>query len=128
MGDVSRETLLSLLPPGVDGDLLDAYERILAVDGVEQGLIGPREAPRLWERHLLNSACVVLPEPGLVPRGATVADVGSGAGLPGLVWAIVRPDLALILIEPLLRRATFLEQDGRAARSGWQGAGRAGTS
>jgi 16S rRNA (guanine527-N7)-methyltransferase len=79
---------------------------MLASDGVERGLIGPREVPRLWERHLLNCA-VVVPR---VPLGARVADVGSGAGLPGLVWAIARPDLHVTLIEPLLRRTAFLEE------------------
>lgn len=73
-------------------------------------MIGPREVPRLWDRHLLNCAVVADPASGLVPAGATVADVGSGAGLPGLVWAIVRPDLQVTLVEPLLRRATFLTQ------------------
>jgi 16S rRNA (guanine527-N7)-methyltransferase len=110
MGPVSRETLLPILPPGAEPSVLDEYARILATEGVEHGLIGPREAPRLWERHLLNCAVVVLPEEGLVPAGASVADIGSGAGLPGLVWALVRPDLRLTLIEPLLRRATFLER------------------
>ena len=71
-----------------------------------RGLIGPREAPRLWERHLLN--CAVLTE--LLPRDATVCDIGSGAGLPGLVVAIARPDLRVTLVEPLLRRTTFLEE------------------
>jgi len=106
---VSRETLLHLLPAGVDPGQLLAYHDLLAGDGVEQGLIGPREAARLWDRHLANSAWVVLPAPGLVPIAASVADVGSGAGLPGLVWAIVRPDLQVTLIESLLRRAVFLE-------------------
>jgi 16S rRNA (guanine527-N7)-methyltransferase len=78
----------------------------LATDGVIRGLIGPREAPRLWERHLIN--CAVLAE--VVPEGASVCDVGSGAGLPGLVLAIARPDLALTLVEPLLRRATYLTE------------------
>lgn len=111
---VSRET------PGVTPDLptwlvgrsrmLTEYAELLAGPGVERGLIGPREIPRLWERHLLNSAVVVDPTEGLVPEGATVADVGSGAGLPGLVWAIARPDLQVTLIEPLLRRSTFLQE------------------
>jgi len=111
---VSRET------PGVTPDLpawlvgrsrmLTEYAELLAGPGVERGLIGPREVPRLWERHLLNSAVVVEPAEGLVPEGATVADVGSGAGLPGLVWAIARPDLRVTLIEPLLRRSTFLQE------------------
>ena len=90
--------------------LLEAYAALLADAGVTQGLIGPREVPRLWERHLLNCAVVAEPEAGLIPEGASVADVGSGAGLPGLVWAIVRPDLRVTLVEPLLRRATFLTQ------------------
>jgi len=86
--------------------LAERYVELLASVGVERGLIGPREAPRLWERHVLNCA-VVVPR---VPVGATVADVGSGAGLPGLVWAIARPDLEVTLIEPLLRRTVFLEE------------------
>jgi len=81
-----------------------AYAELLATAGVERGLIGPREAPRLWDRHLLN--CAVLGD--LLPDGATVADLGSGAGLPGLVLAIHRPDLRMTLVEPLLRRTTFL--------------------
>jgi 16S rRNA (guanine527-N7)-methyltransferase len=110
MAAVSRETFAPLLPPAADPDRLQAYHDLLAGAGVERGLIGPREVPRLWDRHLGNSAWVVLPAPGLVPVGAEVADVGSGAGLPGLVWAIVRPDLRVTLIEPLLRRATFLSE------------------
>nr|WP_235501907.1 16S rRNA (guanine(527)-N(7))-methyltransferase RsmG [Aeromicrobium sp. Root472D3] len=85
--------------------LAEQYAEILATDGVVKGLIGPREVPRLWDRHLMNSA-VVAPR---VPHGASVADVGTGAGLPGLVWAIARPDLRVTLIEPLLRRTTFLD-------------------
>ena len=79
---------------------------MLATDGLERGLIGPREVPRLWERHVMNCV-VVVPR---VPEKADVADVGSGAGLPGLVWAIARPDLNLTLIEPLVRRTAFLEE------------------
>jgi 16S rRNA (guanine527-N7)-methyltransferase len=90
--------------------VLTAYADLLAGAGVERGLIGPREVPRLWGRHLLNCAVVVDPESGLVPEGTSVIDVGSGAGLPGLVWAIARPDLDVVLLEPLLRRATFLEE------------------
>jgi 16S rRNA (guanine527-N7)-methyltransferase len=85
---------------------MGAYADLLATDGVVRGLIGPREAPRLWDRHLLN--CAVLGD--VVPEGATVCDIGSGAGLPGLVLAIARPDLRLTLVEPLLRRTTFLEE------------------
>ena len=84
--------------------LLDRYAELLATDGVVRGLIGPREVARLWSRHLAN--CAVLEE--LVPAGSLVADVGSGAGLPGLPLALVRPDLRVVLVEPLLRRATFL--------------------
>ena len=83
-----------------------AYADLLATEGVVRGLIGPREAPRLWDRHLLN--CAVLGE--AVPQDATVCDIGSGAGLPGLVLAIARPDLQVTLVEPLLRRTTFLEE------------------
>lgn len=86
--------------------LAERYAELLVTQGVERGLIGPREVPRLWERHLLNCVAVV----PRVPEGATVADVGTGAGLPGLVWAIARPDIHMTLIEPLLRRTTFLEE------------------
>ena len=111
---VSRETpgspprLPTWLAPSADG--LTAFADLLAGDGVTRGLIGPREVPRLWERHLLNCAVVAEAELGLLPAGAQVVDVGSGAGLPGLVWAIARPDLRLTLVEPLLRRSTFLAE------------------
>jgi 16S rRNA (guanine527-N7)-methyltransferase len=82
------------------------YAELLATEGVLRGLIGPREAPRLWDRHLLN--CAVLEQ--LVRQRAALADVGSGAGLPGLVLAIARPDLTVTLVEPLLRRTRFLEE------------------
>ena len=107
---VSRETPPS--PPAAAGvfgsrlEVVEAYAGLLATDGVERGLIGPREVPRLWDRHLLNCG-VVMPR---LPHGATVADVGTGAGLPGLVWAIGRPDVTMTLVEPLLRRTTFLEE------------------
>lgn len=86
--------------------LVQRYADLLATDGVVRGLIGPREAPRLWERHLLN--CAVLGE--LLPLDSSVCDIGSGAGLPGLVLAIARPDLQITLVEPLLRRTTFLTE------------------
>ena len=86
--------------------LAEQYAELLATDGVVRGLIGPREAPRLWDRHLLN--CAVLGE--VIDEGAAVCDIGSGAGLPGLVLAIARPDLQMTLVEPLLRRATFLNE------------------
>ncbi len=82
------------------------YAELLADAGVKRGLIGPREVPRLWERHLLN--CAVLSE--VVPEGVTVCDVGSGAGLPGIPLALVRPDLKITLLEPLLRRTNFLQE------------------
>jgi 16S rRNA (guanine527-N7)-methyltransferase len=82
------------------------YAELLADVGVTRGLIGPREVPRLWERHLLN--CAVLSE--VVPDGVTVCDVGSGAGLPGIPLALTRPDLQITLLEPLLRRTNFLRE------------------
>ncbi|MFF0266047.1 16S rRNA (guanine(527)-N(7))-methyltransferase RsmG [Kribbella sp. NPDC004536] len=105
--EVSRET-----PPLVDklfpraAARLSAYAELLATQGTLRGLIGPREVPRLWDRHLLNCAVVER----LVPEESSVADVGTGAGLPGIVLAIVRPDLHVDLIEPLLRRTTFLQE------------------
>src|SRR3954451_9787803 len=111
MSDVSRETPSA---PAVARrvfsserfPLAERYADLLATDGVVRGLIGPREAPRLWDRHLVN--CALLGE--LMPAGASVCDIGSGAGLPGLVLAIARPDLRLTLVEPLLRRTTFLDE------------------
>jgi 16S rRNA (guanine527-N7)-methyltransferase len=82
------------------------YVDLLASRGIERGLIGPREFDRLWDRHVLNSAALA----ELIPAAASVADVGSGAGLPGIPLAILRPDLQVTLIEPLLRRATFLSE------------------
>lgn len=108
--DVSRET-----PPapaearGVFSDALpvaEHYAALLAQEATLRGLIGPREVPRLWDRHILNCAVVT----DLVEEGASVCDIGSGAGLPGLVMAIRRPDLAVTLVEPLLRRTTFLDE------------------
>lgn len=87
-------------------DLAERYAGLLATEGVVRGLIGPREVPRLWDRHLLN--CAVLSE--LLPDSASVCDIGSGAGLPGIVIAIARPDLQVTLVEPLLRRTTFLDE------------------
>jgi 16S rRNA (guanine527-N7)-methyltransferase len=87
-------------------DVAEQFARLLATDGVLRGLIGPREAPRLWDRHLLN--CAVLTD--VLAEGADVCDIGSGAGLPGLVLAIRRPDLRVTLVEPLLRRTTFLDE------------------
>ncbi|MDH2425560.1 16S rRNA (guanine(527)-N(7))-methyltransferase RsmG [Sphaerisporangium sp. TRM90804] len=92
--------------PGDAWPLARAYAELLAGPGVVRGLLGPREIPRIWDRHLLN--CAVVAE--AVPEGARLADVGSGAGLPGIVLAIVRPDISVTLLEPLLRRTTFLEE------------------
>jgi 16S rRNA (guanine527-N7)-methyltransferase len=86
--------------------MLERYAGLLATEGVTRGLIGPREVPRLWDRHLLNCALLA----PLIPQSATVADLGSGAGLPGLVLAIARPDLRISLVEPMARRVAFLEE------------------
>jgi 16S rRNA (guanine527-N7)-methyltransferase len=111
MADVSRETFAA--PDAVVAaqvfapDRLPALERyagLLATEGVVRGVIGPREVPRLWDRHLINCG-LLAPE---VPAEATVADLGSGAGLPGLVLALARPDLRVTLIEPMARRVAFL--------------------
>ncbi|WP_166907395.1 16S rRNA (guanine(527)-N(7))-methyltransferase RsmG [Mycobacterium sp. DL440] len=94
---------------GVFGDRLEAAERyaaILAGAGVEWGLIGPREVDRLWERHILNSSALG----ELLEPDERVADIGSGAGLPGIPLAMVRPDVHVMLIEPLLRRSEFLRE------------------
>lgn len=121
----------------VFGDRLELARRYaahLVSSGVERGLIGPREAPRVWERHLLN--CAVVAE--LVPAGARVVDIGSGAGLPGIPLLLARPDLQVVLLEPLARRVEWLVEvvtelelpveveRGRAEESGvrrrWEGA------
>lgn len=91
--------------------IAEQYHEALSTDGVERGLIGPREVPRLWDRHILN--CGVLGE--IIDPGATVVDVGSGAGLPGIPLAIARPDLRITLVEPLLRRTVFLSEFVEAA-------------
>lgn len=87
-------------------DLAKRYVEHLATSGTERGLIGPREIPRLWSRHVLN--CAVIERE--IAKGSHVADVGSGAGLPGLCLAIARPDLELTLIEPLERRVIWLQE------------------
>ena len=86
--------------------LAEEYARILATAGTERGLLGPREADRLWDRHLLNCAVVAQ----LLDGVDHVVDVGSGAGLPGIVLALVRPDLRVTLVEPLARRVAFLDE------------------
>jgi 16S rRNA (guanine527-N7)-methyltransferase len=87
-------------------DLAVRYANLLATEGVRRGLIGPRESERMWDRHLLN--CAVLGE--VVPGDATVVDVGSGAGLPGIPLALARPDLRVTLLEPMDRRCRFLDE------------------
>lgn len=86
--------------------LAERFVQHLATSGIERGLLGPREVPRLWDRHVLN--CAVIEE--LIAPNARVADVGSGAGLPGLALAIARPDARFILIEPLERRVNWLRE------------------
>lgn len=81
---------------------------LLCSEGITRGLVGPREAERMWSRHLDNCALPADPTLPLVPADARVVDLGSGAGLPGLVWALVRPDLTVSLVEPLERRCAFL--------------------
>ena len=90
---------------GDRAEVISRYVDILASRGIDWGLIGPRERDRLWDRHMLNSVAVA----SRIPPGVTVVDVGSGAGLPGLPLAILRPDLSITLLEPLLRRANFLD-------------------
>ena len=85
--------------------LAERFVEHLCTTGITHGLLGPREVPRMWGRHVLN--CAVLgPE---LPESATVADVGSGAGLPGIALALVRPDVEFTLIEPMERRVDWLE-------------------
>ena len=100
-------------PPGaavVFGPALDGaqvFARMLATRGVERGLIGPHEVPRLWDRHLLNCAVVA----DLIDsRCRTLVDIGSGAGLPGIVMALIRPELSVIMLEPMERRCRFLSE------------------
>jgi len=91
---------------GAELDRATRYAGLLAGPGVERGLIGPRETARLWDRHLTNCAAVA----ELVPRRSSVIDLGSGAGLPGIVLAMLLPDSPVVLLEPMARRAAFLEE------------------
>ena len=93
---------------GSSFELMERYADMLADQGELRGLIGPRELPRIWPRHLLNCAAAEKFLP--LGRNVTIADVGSGAGLPGIVLAIMRPDLQFFLIEPLARRVVWLEE------------------
>lgn len=112
--DVSRETMIDGLEPeptaaaqifGPHLDRARAFTEALARHGEELGLIGPLELPRLWTRHILNSALV-----SPLIRPGRVGDVGSGAGLPGIVLAVMRPDVSFTLIEPMERRVAWLER------------------
>ena len=103
--EVSRETLLTQYFPGQE-DAIRAYAEFLTTAGIERGLIGPREGERIWDRHIFNC----LPITQLLPQGASLFDIGSGAGLPGIVIALARPDLKVTLIEPLERRVEFLNE------------------
>jgi len=99
---------------GVHIEKARQFTRALAEHGEERGLIGPLEPPRLWSRHILNSA-IAAP---LFSAGARVADIGSGAGLPGLVLAISRPDVRWVLIEPMERRVAWLQEQTDALELG----------
>ncbi|MBD0293023.1 MAG: 16S rRNA (guanine(527)-N(7))-methyltransferase RsmG [Jiangellaceae bacterium] len=110
MGDAEQRPAQ---PPAQASDVFAArlplaveYAAMLAGPGTQRGLLGPREAPQLWQRHILNCAVI---HPAL-PERCRVVDIGSGAGLPGVVLAIVRPDLQVILVEPMQRRAGFLTE------------------
>ena len=109
-GGVSRETLpvktlIAEYFPGQEGAIA-AFADFLVGAGIERGLIGPREGERIWDRHIFNC----LPVTQLIPVGASLFDIGSGAGLPGVVIALARPDLQVTLIEPLERRVEFLNE------------------
>lgn len=102
---VSRETLISRYFPGREAEIT-RYATFLLTEGIERGLIGPQEGERIWERHIFNC----LPVSTLIPLGASVIDIGSGAGLPGIPLALSRPDISMTLIEPLQRRVDFLNE------------------
>ena len=107
--NVSRETESAAIAAATWPDYFPILERFhgwLVGAGLERGLVGPREVDRMWERHINNCAVI---EQAIAP-GKTVIDVGSGAGLPGLPLAIVRPDLIITLLEPLARRVDFLNE------------------
>lgn len=102
---VSRETLISRYFPGRERQI-GAYADFLTSAGIERGLIGPKEGDIIWERHIFNC----LPVLSLIPKGVKVIDIGSGAGLPGIPIALARPDLTVVLLEPLQRRVDFLNE------------------
>jgi 16S rRNA (guanine527-N7)-methyltransferase len=102
---LTQETLIAKYFPGQEGAIA-AFADFLVGAGIERGLIGPREGERIWDRHIFNC----LPVTQLIPVGASLFDIGSGAGLPGVVIALARPDLQVTLIEPLERRVEFLNE------------------
>ncbi|MEI6120315.1 MAG: 16S rRNA (guanine(527)-N(7))-methyltransferase RsmG [Actinomycetes bacterium] len=102
---VSRETLLESYFQEKRAEI-SRYAQMLGTIGIERGLIGPKEGDRIWDRHIAN--CI--PVTTLIPQGASVVDIGSGAGLPGIVIALARPDTHLTLVEPLQRRVDFLNE------------------
>jgi len=102
---VPRETLIAKYFPGQERAIA-AFADFLVGAGIERGIIGPREGERIWDRHIFNC----LPVTQLIPIGASLFDIGSGAGLPGVVIALARPDLQVTLIEPLERRVEFLNE------------------
>jgi 16S rRNA (guanine527-N7)-methyltransferase len=107
--DVVKAPPIPALGREVFGDVAakaERYAELLAGPGVERGLLGPNEVPRLWERHLLNSAAVAT----LIPGRCSLVDLGSGAGLPGIVLALLLPNADVTLLEPALRRTIFLEE------------------
>ena len=99
------DELISLYFPEREAEIR-RYAEFLATAGIERGLIGPREGERIWERHIFNSLFPTI----LLPQGASLFDIGSGAGLPGIVIALARPDLKVTLIEPLERRVEVLKE------------------
>lgn len=99
------DELISLYFPEREAEIR-RYAEFLATAGIERGLIGPREGERIWDRHIFNSLFPTI----LLPQGASLFDIGSGAGLPGIVIALARPDLKVTLIEPLERRVEFLKE------------------
>ena len=101
----SLDELISLYFPEREAEIR-RYAEFLATAGIERGLIGPREGERIWERHIFNSLFPTI----LLPQGASLFDIGSGAGLPGIAIALARPDLKVTLIEPLERRVEFLKE------------------
>lgn len=104
MSETPSPLVLSSFGPHVSN--VEAFAELLTSEGELRGLIGPQEADRIWSRHLVNSAALL----GFLPSRGSVIDVGSGAGLPGLVIAIARPDLSVTLVEPMERRVEWLEE------------------